>query len=389
MREEMGMPLGAQISGDETSRFKPEVRRLIALARVLRWDVRWAGNQRQMVVMRSPVNTSKTINLPTTSINHNRWTSTMKQIVTHSDPEAIRYVVTGDFDLVKETDIAEIVVLVGPELLDYLAEEVGMDKPSEKTVPPTREVAEEVTVVQMPRKTAVAEAMEEAQAKAAVEPPGYTGKPTKGSKVDAAPERVIVSERPWLARKGGKDGAGGVVYESPVVNVVTYSDGTETFKCKFCDVTSDNPRSISGHSNRGHSAEVKQMPAATPLLRTDHYEKSDIARPTRTAIARLANDLVAALDGVESWQAMDASDLAHTLARRVVEGRPEHHVNSEPLTSEQVIARITSLVDNGRLAEMSHQMEQMAASLAEQTARADRAAGNLQALKDMLNSEES
>jgi len=386
------MPLGARISGDETNRFKPEVRRLIALARVLEWDVRWAGNNRQLAVMRSPVHTTKTINLPITSINHNRWTSTMKQLVTHSDPAAIRNVVSGTYDLRKEADIAEIVVLVGPELLDYLAEEVGMDKPSEIT-PPTREEPEEVTVIPMPRpetkarKTAVAAAMEEAEAVKAAHP--VIEKATNPDSPTAVVEKIVVSERPWLARKGGKDGGGGVVYESPVVNVVTYSDGTETFKCRFCDVTSDNPRSISGHSNRGHSAEVKQIPRDQPLLRTDHYEASDITRPTRAAITRLANDLVAALDGVEAWQAMDASDLAHTLARRVVEGRPEQHHSTEPLTAEQVLSRITSLVDNGRVADLNHQIETMATALAEQTARADRAAGNLQALKDMLNSEES
>jgi hypothetical protein len=203
--------------------------------------------------------------------------------------------------------------------------------------------------------------------------------------VEATPERTIVSERPWLARRGGSEGKGGRVYESRGVLVVTFSDGTESYKCKFCDVMNDNPRSVKMHAAQKHPQNKPQSEAA--LLRTDHYEKSDVTQPNRRAITRLAHDLTAALDTVESWQAMDATELADVLAHRIVEARPEAHHSSEPLTDEQVLRRIVALVDNGQVATLNRQIEGMRVVLAEQTARADRAVGNLQALKDMLNSE--
>jgi hypothetical protein len=379
------MALGARLTGSDMKKFKPEVRKLVALARLLEWDVRWAGNQQHMAVMRSPITPGKTINVPVTSINAKRWQGMVNQITTHSDPNAIKNVVVGHFDLMKEPDIAEIVVFLAPELLDFLAEEMGMDKPSEVAKAAREEFDTVPNTAPMPP-TTVAAAMEEAEqvaqqkrsraALAAVEP----------EPVPEAPARKIVSERPWLARSGGTAGGQGKVYESQGVMVITYDDGTEAYKCRFCDFTHPtNPRSVKMHAanKKSHDPTHQGIPPKV-LLTTDHYEPTEEKRPGRTAIAHLRNDIVLALDSIEGWRDMDSPELADLAAHIIVEARPERNVNTTEMTPEQVLARITMLVDGGRIADLHHQVEQMTAALADATTRANKAEGDIDALREML-----
>jgi hypothetical protein len=345
-----------------------------------------------MAILHSPIS-ARAINIPTTNVNHNRIRSWVNQMVRHSDPLAVTNLVQGGYDMKKEPDIAQLVATFGVDLV-------------EKTKEWVKEEDEKESVVT--RKTAVAAAMEEAE-KAAAEreerkeeepepvatvtelrqPESYTVKQD-----DVIEGKKVVSITPWLARRGGKKGSTGKVYESRGVLEVTLEDGTVTYRCKFCDHPANpNPRSVKMHAARSHTTAVASEPEP-PLLRTEHYEPSDITHPNARAIRKLAHDLVMALDGIENWQSMDAAALADIAAHRIVENRPEQHLSTEPLTDEQVLRRIEALVDRGRLAEMHQQVTRLGEALAEANAsraaaeaRAERAVGSLSALREMLNEE--
>lgn len=371
---------------DDLRRFVPEARRIIAFGRILAWRVRWSNSDKKLVVLHAP-NGGKELHIPTTNINYKRARSWMKQMLTYSEPMDVMNLLEGGFDLRKEPDIAQLVATYGTELSEQLKE---WQKEDEQKV-----AIEAVSVV---GEGTMANALRDAQAEKA----GKAEKKQRQSR--AAPpepdkpepeeshgvtERRVVSERPWLAKRGGTKGASGRVYESQGVMVVTYDDGTEAYKCRFCDFTHpDNPRSVKMHAaNRKSFDPTHQAVSERVLLRTDDYEPSDIKKPHRAAVARLTNDLVAALDGLEAWQALEAHELASVLAQRVVDARPEHHVSTEPLTAAQVLARITSLVDNGQIASLHRQVGEMRDALAEQTARADRLYDERKALRDMLAEE--
>jgi septal ring factor EnvC (AmiA/AmiB activator) len=67
---------------------------------------------------------------------------------------------------------------------------------------------------------------------------------------------------------------------------------------------------------------------------------------------------------------MPREDLARALAEHVYAMRPDREP-AAPLTPEQIIHRITLMVDAGRLAEMHQQVEATAAALREKEAEAE------------------
>ena len=115
--------------------------------------------------------------------------------------------------------------------------------------------------------------------------------------------------------------------------------------------------------------------------------QTDIKRP-RSAIRRLRSDLLHALDGIKGWREMDPEALAEAVAEAVYEERPDREP-AEPLTPEQIIHRITFLVDSGRLAEMHQSVERTAAALVESTDARNRLTGEVTTLQQQLATAEA
>jgi hypothetical protein len=175
-------------------------------------------------------------------------------------------------------------------------------------------------------------------------------------------DTVIVTTKPWMVRRGGVDGGHGSMYESPVVIERLWSDGMTDYRCKFCEYTNVNPRSVSAHASRGHKDEDREK-VVRDVRRVEHYEATDIKRPM-SAARRLASEITHILDSMDDWASMDQAELARVLAEGVYEQRPDREPIA-PLTSEQIISRIVGLVDRGRLAEMHQQVEAAGAALRE------------------------
>jgi hypothetical protein len=344
---------------DDLSPFPHSTQDILRMAHTLGWAMRWASS-RKMVAITSPVERTKTISVPRTNMNENRRKSIVAQIGRYSDPDAL-------------ADYIDAQVTVRKSAATRLALDLGVEPPR---VPARRPE---------PPKTAVAAAFEEAAA--AVEYSESLSQ-VRDTEEDRATirkyddtEGVLVTEKPWMVRRGGNDGGTGRMYESPNVIERVWADGTIDYRCRHCDWANDNPRSVAGHASRR-----KDHPAAPQRDQQTHlvpdYEQSDIKRP-RSAIRRLRSDLLHALDGIKGWREMDPAELALAVAEAVYEERPDREP-AEPLTPEQIIHRITFLVDSGRLAEMHQSVERTAAALVEQTDARNRLTGEVTTLQQQL-----
>ena len=68
-------------------------RRIITLARMLGWDVRWSGVSKQNVILRS--DDGKRLVIPPTGVNVNRAQSWIRAILRHTAPAKIRNLYRG------------------------------------------------------------------------------------------------------------------------------------------------------------------------------------------------------------------------------------------------------------------------------------------------------
>lgn len=435
-----------EVRPGELSGFAQISRRVITLARMLGWDVRWSGVSKQNVILRS--DDGKRLVIPPTNVNVNRAQSWIRVILRHTEHSKIRNLYQGGtgINLARDPDAAEIVAAFGVELKLFTdAYDEAMEAQDRDTV--SQETEEEV----VPRvaETVVMEGPVEVKyqgsgsdsygsdwwvrihpdgkqeyickahdteyvaakglqsigphnrhhmpgAREHVE--GIRQKATEASararrKAEPEPEVIepvvpVVARRPWLARLSDSGrGPGGLMYESPYVDVVTLADGTETYECRQQhDYRSTNPRGVANHSAKAHGIiKTDRTPITTP-----QYEPSGFHRE-QSAVARLSHEITHALDTIEGWRDMESQELAQTVARVMVERRPDR-ATIEPLTDQQILARIAGLLDRGQLAEVHQQMEQLAERLRESeelaaTAerRATRAESNLSALRDLLN----
>lgn len=97
-----------QFHPHDVNAFQPTARRVIICAGVLGWTIRWANQRKGMAVLISE-DGSKKINVPKTSLNSHRSDAMIRQIVTHTKPEAITELFKGA-DLTKDTDMADLLV---------------------------------------------------------------------------------------------------------------------------------------------------------------------------------------------------------------------------------------------------------------------------------------
>ena len=156
------------------------------------------------------------------------------------------------------------------------------------------------------------------------------------------------------------------MYESHSVIHRVWSDGTADYRCRFCPSESENPRGGAGHASRtkdGHPA----ASAPPEDRRVNEYHVKEIKRPL-SGVRRLTTELTMALDSMDDWPTMSREELARTLAEHVYAMRPDREP-AAPLTPEQILHRITLMVDAGRLAEMHQQVEATAEALREAQSR--------------------
>lgn len=330
------------------SRISKQAVEVLETAEDLGWKLEWASAKKQAISLRSGYDDRKLL-LPMTSINANRLRSLKTQIVRHADPE-------------KVADAADLTRL-------------SQRNRSAGKIPLTFDIASDNDVTTQrggqPMSPAVERALnrarlaidEEDAAKAAAAEPIPVARPD-----DYVPADVtVVSETPWMVRKGGHEGGHGTMYESHSVIHRVWSDGREDYRCRFCPYESENPRGVAGHASRTKEGHPTAKVAAE-MRRVNEYQPTEIKRPL-SGIRRLTTELVHALDGMADWCDMSREDLARTLAEHVYAARPDREP-AAPLTPEQIIHRITLMVDAGRLAEMHQQVESTAAALREKEAEA-------------------
>lgn len=322
---------------EDASRFPRSTKEILAIAHDLGWGIHWAGPSHVMARISAPGDTVKSINVPSTNMNVNRVKSILSQIRRYSDVEKF------------DAYVDEQTRVKGS--LHFAMSRGKQDMPA----PP-------------PRETAIArafrEGLESERASHGVKP--LVSREEDESLLRKVGEEVaatVVTEVPWMVRKGGKQDKSGRMYESAFVLHRVWSDGTEDYRCRFCEWANENPRSVSMHSSRTHR---DKAPAEKPqLLHVEHYEPTEIKRPF-SAIRRLTMEITSALDGMDDWASMAPDELARTLAEHVYAARPDLEP-AAPLTPEQIIGRITLMVDGGRLAEMHQKVEEMAVVMREQS----------------------
>lgn len=341
----------------ELKSFSRDAAVAVELAHGLGWRIAWQNTRRRVVQMFAPGG-EVTINVPTTNVNAKRSNAFVRQVIRHSDPGKIADYADKITDHVTKKALEA----------QALAREMGVESPGMKK-----------TALGMTKTDRLTHEVKQR---------------AEEMKTIARKAPRIVSETPWLARKGGIEDGPGRMYESEFVVRQVYSDGTETFACKQCGWSNDNPRSVTMHASR--SKDHVSTRTAPEVVTTTSYEGSGITRSASPS-RRLVADLTAALDSIKDWQSMDTVALAEAVASTMAENAPER-TPAEPLTDAQVLSRIATLVDRGRLAEADRQVSSLADELrvakaaldAERDAReaaedrAVRARDNIHALREML-----
>lgn len=225
-------------------------------------------------------------------------------------------------------------------------------------------------------------------------------------------KRRILRQEPWTAHGGmRKDGAGSETYPSPAVTERTWSDNTTDWRCAFpdCEYTSeDNPRSVASHYAALHMRGKGRSPQPEPDgVDPDHEPRK------QTRIRNLRRELEGAMTAAfVNGLAVEDPEYPEWLATWIIEHRVEAvrgsdtEVSIGELDADQILDRIAALVDRGRgkvlreqistlndqLTDRERQIEEAQQQLryanddreaAEQ--RAQKAADNLHALRDLIN----
>lgn len=213
-----------------------------------------------------------------------------------------------------------------------------------------------------------------------------------------APEQV--TRVPLLAKAGkAYNEAGGRVFVSSAIDEITYADGSKGYGCRKCDYTAPAMVSVRGHTqSHGKDYEGDKRPIRE-LIKVDEYV---LGPPHPRSSPSLRKLLLAALAEIENWPHLSTEELAIRLENFVTAHRPEP-VPTEPLTDTEILAKISTLVERGRydtlttsltevtdkvvvLTETTSRLEQ---ERNEAQAEVERVRGNMQALREMLNEEDS
>ena len=334
----------------ELSKFTDAGEAVVRAALALGWSAQWQNTAHRVLKLRSAVEPSVTINIPTTNLNVKRVRAMEERILRYSDPDLLDKVAALSDEAAHTTSVDD-----GPKTA------LG--------VTPGRVVQKEIVALG----TRLREVSKEVR--------------------ELPKTSTEVTVRPWMARRYGSEGGRGLMYESKSVLEVTHGDGSITYRCTFCDFENEKPRSVSSHvsrSKKGHDLD----PVEPTLLRVNEYRASEETRANPGGRPNsLRARILAALSAMDDWSNLTRDDLADRLSEALAS---EHEPTpAEPLTDAQIVARITAIIDNGRLAQMHQQMDDLTAALAQATQareaaehRAETLRSNMAALRDLISDED-
>lgn len=195
------------------------------------------------------------------------------------------------------------------------------------------------------------------------------------------PERTVVSEQPMIAHRGQKKG-----YVSETTNVRRWSDGTEDFTCRYCGQAFEQRLSVRGHWQKHvRAGEVEPYDASkvTRVATPPHEPTWTRQGGPRLARIKALAEFIKHLD----MEKIEPEELAHLVLSWVAE---QSNTGSglagerEPLTPEQIIERIRSLIDQGEYLTQRAEIDAQRARIDELEARATAAESEAQRARETL-----
>lgn len=194
----------------------------------------------------------------------------------------------------------------------------------------------------------------------------------------------LISEAPMIAHRGQ-----GVGYPSETTIERKWSDGSIDYACAKdgCDFTSTIRHGVRSH----WQVHVREDEASRsnvdliPKVLTEPHEP--IYQPRKYRVEALAAALKECLAEGLDWNDIDTA--AETLAQRALVWTHEQTSGSmseerEPMTAEEVLVRIRSLVDNGAYASQADRILVLEAEREELAARVEEAEHDAQEARDTL-----
>jgi hypothetical protein len=207
-------------------------------------------------------------------------------------------------------------------------------------------------------------------------------------------ERHIVDRRPMLAMAGSRKGSAkkASAYQSETTIERRWSDGTVDYACAYdgCDYTNTDRLSPSRHyanmhrKGQGRAKSPETFTAEVPDAREYHYQPRD------SRVAALAEVIAQMMkEGIT-----DPEKIAETALKWVHEqtdGATDHAAEREPMTPEEIVSRIRTLLDDGTMFALETQVREKADEVVALTrlveaaeAKAEQARGNLRALRELV-----
>lgn len=199
----------------------------------------------------------------------------------------------------------------------------------------------------------------EQQLEPAARPPSNSPEPaaeergTLSVEEDLPPEGAIVVEIVPYKSKAHMSSRGGNVYDSPYINMVTYSDGTVRYACAKCGYERGSIRPIiphqRSHVDRSKSAEERQREREElrrGLLYLDPTAQWQPTSRQHAVASRLAKEIREAMDK----GAASPEDIASLIVENRVRTNPgaaRAEDEQNVLTSDEILARIRLLLDDG------------------------------------------
>jgi hypothetical protein len=224
-------------------------------------------------------------------------------------------------------------------------------------------------------------------------------------------KRRILRQEPWTAHGAPvKGGIGSVTYPSAAVTERTWSDNTTDYRCAWpdCEFTNEAPRSVASH----YTSHVRGQGRA-PQPEADGVDPDHEPRK-RIRIRNLRRELDGAMTAAfVAGLGPDAPEYPEWVATWIIDHRVEAVRGSDTelsdageLDTDQILDRIAALVDRGRghvlreqIATLNDQLDDAERQVEEAQQqlryanddreaaelRAQKAADNLQALRDLIN----
>ena len=335
--------------------FKPEIQNLVAMAVTLGWRLIITSNAGLTLV--SP-NELKRIHLSSKK-RSGPVKRLVRDIVKFGDPLRVNLVTDLSSLPISDEEYGTLVTQVLSDLGSDMdvSWQTPEDEPEEAPVTRRRAKAAE-------RAAAIEQAAEK--------------------KVAPKPERTLVSEKPMLARAHE-----GRAYESKIAIERTWSDGSIDYKCTLCDYTGER-LSVRGHwqvhVRRGETEAQKRGPE----FQAD-VPNAAIYRPRQSRVEALANYLA------ELWADNETPDFA-ALAKDALTWVHEQSAKGtdlaaerEELTSDDILNRIRTLLDQGQYQKQQTEIERLAQevmnmrlALDAANARSDLLQSKLQAFRELV-----